>query len=98
MGAERSQHGTGDDNRVLLFNAAHAHAEVLGAQDDPDTDRVQFVHQHVRNLRREPLLHLQAARVHLDQTGQFADPNNVMFRNLSNVHGPEEREDVMFAE
>ncbi len=69
--AKGTEHSTGGDPRVLFLHAAHAHAQVLGSDNHADPIRVQFFHERVGNLGSEPLLHLQAARIDLDQAGDL---------------------------
>ena len=59
MRAKDPQHRAGHHHRVLFLDSAHAHAQMLRAQHHSNTERVELVHEHVRNLRREAFLDLQ---------------------------------------
>src|SRR5262249_21410921 len=69
--AERAEHRAGDGERILLFDAAHRHAEVRRFHDDGDAERIDRVADRVRDLIREALLHLQASREDVDEPRDF---------------------------
>ena len=65
-------HGAGDGARPGLADAAHGHAQVLALDDHDDAARLQDPHQGVGDLGGEPLLHLRALGVDVDQPGELA--------------------------
>ena len=48
-----------------LLHAAHHHAQVARVHDDGHTLGLEYLHDGVGYLARQPFLHLQAAREHL---------------------------------
>src|SRR2546428_11765706 len=67
IGLEDAQDATGEDPTVLLFDAAHLHAEMIGLDHDGDADRLEGFLQALGDLTRHPLLPLQAPAVELPQ-------------------------------
>src|SRR6185295_15079496 len=96
--AEVAEHAARHHDRVLLFDAAHPHAEMLRLDDDADALRVDRVHDARRDLGRETLLHLQAAGEHLEEPRELAQPEDAVARDVGDVRLPEERQQVMLAE
>ena len=50
------------------------------------------------DLRREPLLHLQPAREHVDDARDLAEADHAAVRNVGDVALAEERQQVMLAQ
>ena len=57
--------------RPGLADAAHRHAQVLGLDHDDHPARLELAHQRVGDLGGQPLLHLRAPGVDVDQPGQL---------------------------
>src|SRR5262249_41406298 len=55
---EDAGHRAGDGRGVLLFDAAHRHAEVIGLADDGDTLGLEHLFQAVGDLSCQALLDL----------------------------------------
>ena len=62
-------HGRGHRPGAGLADPAHRHAQVLGLDDDDDAARLEPAHQRVGDLAGQPLLHLRAAGVEVDDAG-----------------------------
>ena len=71
--------------RHLLFDATHLHAQVLGGAGDNHALGSEFLHDYAAYLGGHALLHLQAARVEIHETGQFAQPDGASVRNVADV-------------
>src|SRR5207247_3834579 len=63
---ERSADRARDRLRVLFFDAAHHHAEVIRFDDDADARGLKHFVQGTGDLFRETLLHLEPARKDID--------------------------------
>jgi len=68
---ESAKHGAGDGLAMLLFHAAHLHAQMAGFDNYADTLRSNFFLDGLRDLAGHALLNLQAARKHVDHAGYF---------------------------
>src|SRR6185503_1890452 len=55
-----SANSRGDCACARLSDAAHRHAEVLTLEDRDDSERLEDLGESVRDLGRQPLLHLRA--------------------------------------
>lgn len=64
VGLELAEERRGDCLGVGLLDAAGAHAHVLALEYDAHPEGVELFHQRLRNLLREPLLHLAEKRQH----------------------------------
>src|SRR5690242_11977028 len=80
--AEAAQHGRRDRRRMLLLHAPHHHAQVASLNDHTDALRLDGVLNCFRDLRGQPLLHLQPAGKHFHQTWQLAQPDNLAIGNV----------------
>lgn len=61
------------------------------------TLRFQNLHNRIRHFLRQSLLDLQPPCKHLCDSGQFANPNDGIVRNIPNVHLPRERHQMVLA-
>ena len=61
--AKRAAKRARDRPRILLLDAAHHHAQMLGLDHDTNARRLQHVVDGLSNLLGQSLLHLQASRV-----------------------------------
>src|SRR5436190_15278449 len=77
IGAKQAAYRARDRLRVLLFDAAHHHAQVVRLDDDANTLRLEDVVDRARDLLGEPLLDLEPTREHLDESRQLAQPHNL---------------------
>src|SRR5262245_47335304 len=96
--SEAAEHRARDRARVLLLHAAHQHAHVLRLDDDTDAERGDLVVDRLGDLRGEPLLHLQPPAEDLDHSGDLAQPDDLLVREIRDVALAEEWEDVMLAQ
>src|SRR5258708_39731341 len=71
---KRAEHGASNGLPVLLFNAAHLHAEMAGFDDHANSLRSDFFLDGMRDLAGQALLNLQASREGVHQTGDLAQP------------------------
>src|ERR1700730_3061957 len=69
--AERAEHGAGYGLRVLLFHAAHHHAQVPRFDHDAYTQRRNILLDGARNLVGQTFLDLQPPREHIHQPRNF---------------------------
>ncbi len=83
---------------MLLFDAAHHHAEVLGLEDDGDALGVDGVGDGVGDLAGEALLHLQAAGEDVDEAGNFAEADDLAVGDVGDVGLAEEGQQMVLAQ
>ena len=97
--AQLAAHGRGDRLRAGLADPAHRHAHVLALDDDDHAARLQDLHQRVGDLRGQPLLHLRAAGVDVDQPGQLRQAGDLAVggRDVADVGDADERHQVVLA-
>jgi hypothetical protein len=98
VGMEHPQHRARDRDRILLRDAAHRHAKMRRFHHDGDAVRADLVANRLGHLRREALLHLQAAREDVHHTRDFAQADHPPIRQIRHMAPAEEREHVMLAE
>src|SRR5437660_296090 len=95
---ESAEHRAGDGLTMLLFHAAHLHAEMASFDDYTHSLRSDFLLNRFRNLAGQPFLNLQTPSEHIDQTRDFAEAKHALFRQIGDVSLAEERQQVVFAE
>ncbi len=95
---EAAEHGRGDHAGVLLFDAAHHHAQVLGFDDDADALGLEGVHEGAGDLVGETLLHLEAAGEEVGEAGELADANDLAAGDVADVADAEEGQEVVLAQ
>lgn len=83
---------------VLLLNAAHLHAEVLGCAGYYYTIVGERLAQEFAHLRRETFLHLQAAGKVIYHTGEFRETYHLAARYVAYRYASEERKYMVLAE
>ena len=66
--------------------------------DDGDAERRDLLLDHLGDLMREPLLHLQPAREHVDETRNLAEADHPLLRDVGDVAFAEERQQVVLAQ
>src|SRR5659263_492449 len=95
LATHRRRHGA----RAGLVHAAHRHAQVLALDDDDDPARLEELDQGVRDLAREPLLHLGAPGEDIDEPCELAQPRDAAVRagDVPDVRDPVERHEVVLA-
>src|SRR5260370_7531727 len=82
---ESTKHGAGDGLAMLLFHAAHLHAQMAGFDDYADALRSDFFLDGLRDLAVHALLNLQAACKHIDPATDLTDPHNPFARQISTM-------------
>ncbi len=95
--AKCAEHGAGNGLAVLLFDAAHLHAEVASFDDDADALRRNFFFDGLGDLACHAFLNLQATREHIYKARDFAESENFLAGQVSDVGFAEKRKDVVFA-
>src|ERR1700757_1631862 len=88
--AEAAQHRTGDGRGVLLFYAAHHHAEMARFDDHADALRLNNFLDGLGDLGGEALLNLQATREQFNEARNFAESDHTPIGNVGNMHFAEE--------
>ena len=83
---------------MLLFHAAHLHAQVARFDDDAHAFRADLVGDGVRDLAGHALLNLQAPREHVHQPRNFAEPEHLFARQIGDVRLAEKWQQVMLAQ
>src|SRR5690606_12513924 len=76
VGAEHPSDRGGDRGGARLADAPHRHAHVLGLDDHEHSAGVELLLDRVRDLGGEPLLHLGAPGVPVDQSGELRQPGD----------------------
>ena len=71
---------------MLLFHAAHHHAQMAGLDDDSDALGFDRVLDGLGNLRGEPFLNLQAAGEGFDEARYFAQADYFSVWDIGDVH------------
>src|SRR5271165_3260103 len=82
---------------MLLFDAAHHHAEVARFNDYAHAQRLNRLLNRLGDLHRQTLLHLKPARKDFYQPRHLAQTDYLAFWNIRNVHFAEERQDMVLA-
>src|SRR5467141_985605 len=95
---EGTKHGAGDGLAMLLFHAAHLHAEMAGFDNHADPLRSDFFLDGLRDLAGHALLNLQPARKHIHDARNLAEPQHTLVWQIGHVGLAEERQQVVFAE
>jgi len=72
VGEECSGERRGGGYRVLLLNTAHLHAHVRRLDDNRHAQRLKRFLNTIADLNRKALLHLKAAGVGLNYSGDLA--------------------------
>ena len=82
-----------------LRDPAHGHAEVLGLDHHDHAARLEDLHERVGDLGGQPLLHLRALGVDVDEPGQLGQPGDLagLGRDVADVGHPGERHEVVLA-
>lgn len=98
LGPEATQHGGGDSGRTGLLDTAHRHAHVASLHDDGDTTRADSLHDRKGDLLREAFLDLKAAGEGLGNTGELAESENKLVRDVADRDLAGERNKMVLAE
>src|ERR1700722_7085327 len=96
--AEAAQHGRGDGGGMLLFHAAHHHAEMTGFDDHANTLGLDYFLNGLGDLGGETLLNLKATGEQFDEPRNFAETDDAALGNIGDVDLAEKWQQVMFAE
>ena len=98
IASEQPAYGTRDRLRVLLLDAAHHHAQVDGLDNDAHAVRLERVLDGLRDLLRQPLLHLKSACEDIHDPRELAQPHDPTVGDVRDVCLAEERQHVVLAE
>src|SRR5688500_2192238 len=98
VATERSGHGGSDHRRLLLLHPTHHRAQMRGLHDARDALRLEPLHEEVGDLDREPLLHLESMRVHVDDAWDLRQPDHPALRQVADVRLADERQQVVIAQ
>src|SRR6185312_1921677 len=97
VAAKYADHAARDHRHTALVHATGRHALVRGIDHDSDAARLQHLIDAARDLRGELLLDLEAARIALDDPGELTDADDLVGRQVPDVHAPDDRCHVMLA-
>src|SRR5208283_4266151 len=92
--SENSSYCGGYGPGAGFLNAPHAHAKMLGVDDNHAAFGFQLVHEHIGKLCSKPLLDLGPFSEILKRPGQFAEPHYSACRYVSNMRFPNKRQKV----
>jgi len=95
--AKTTEHSARDRSGMLLFNAAHHHAEMLCFEDDGYSLRMNGVGDGFADLAGEAFLDLQTTREDIDEAGDFAESDDFAVGNVGDVSFSEEGQEMMLA-
>ena len=70
---------------------------MLAFDHHADPLRAGGIHHFAGDLRREPLLNLQAPRVDIDNPRELAQSEDFFLRDIADVAAPEKREHMVLA-
>ena len=90
--------GARPGHRVVLADAAHLRAQVMGLEVDGDAMGLEHRDQPVGDLVGHPLLHAEPPCRDADQPRQLADPDDLLVGDIPDVRPPEERQHVVLAQ
>ena len=88
----------GSGNAVLLLDAAHLHAHVLGFDDNHDAQGMKGLLNALLDLERHAFLNLKAVAVDVDNASYLGKTSDVAVRDIGNVTLAVEWQHVMLAE
>ena len=92
------EHGAGDAERILFFDAPHRHAQVCGLHDDRHAKRIDLFANRFSDLARQALLNLKPAAEDVDQPRSLAETNDFVSRDVCDVTFAEKRQDMVLAQ
>ncbi len=98
VGEEDAREGRRGGGRLLLLDAAHAHAHVAGFDDHGHAHGLERFLDAVADLHRQPLLHLQAPGETLDYAGDLRESGDAPVGDVGHVGLAVERQHVVLAE
>jgi len=93
-----AEHGRRDHHGILLLDAPHHHAQVLGLHDDAHALRVDGVLEDARDLLGHAFLDLEPPRKALDHARELAHPVHLVLGDVADVALAEKRQHVMLAD
>src|SRR5579875_4172189 len=71
---------------------------MLGFDNHANAQRMNFLHNRIGDLIRKSLLHLQPAREGIDETGNLAEADHLLVRDVGDMAAPKKGQQMMFAE
>ena len=95
--SERAENRACGHHGVLLFNAAHHHAEMAAFHDNAHALGAGGVQNGRGDFLCKPFLDLQAPCEAIDYSCEFADAQNLAVRNVSYGATAVERQKMVFA-
>jgi hypothetical protein len=97
IAAEAAGHAAGHHRDIALVHAAGGHALVHRVHHHSRPARLEHLGDAVGDLRGELFLHLKAPRITVDHPCQLADADDLIGRQVADVHAPDDRRHVMLA-
>jgi len=97
IGSEVPKQLTRDHRDAVLTHTTRCHAMMRCLDDHADAFRLEHILNAMGDLCGHGFLYLQAARECLDNTGEFADADNVAIRQVANVGPADDRRHVVLA-
>ena len=88
----------GGGDGVLLLDATHLHAHVLGFDNDHHAEGLQRFLDAVLDLLRHALLHLKPVGIDIHHTGYLRETSDVAVGDIGHVGLAVEGQHVVFAE
>jgi len=82
--------------RLFCFSTPRISMHMCWPRSRRQPQRRDLLVDGLRNLRRQPLLYLQAAAEHLHKADHLADADDLLVRQVGNVDLAEERQEVVF--
>ena len=92
-----AEHAAGDEIGAALVDAAADHAMVGRLDDHRHPARIEHLLDGVGDLRRQPLLDLQALGEDLDHPGELRDADDPAVGEIADPDPADDRRDVMLA-
>src|SRR5579859_3699763 len=97
VGAEVAQHGRRHHRNSGLVHAARRHALMRRLDDDGNASRLQNVLDGVGDLRVHFLLHLEPARIRLDDARKLGNADHAVGGKIADMGAPDDRRQMVFA-
>jgi len=94
---ENSPHGAGAGRAVLFLDASHHHTEMASFENDSNTLWIQDLHHGFSDLSGQSFLDLKSSGKEIDDSSNFAETDDLSFRQVADVGLAVEGKHVVFA-